>query len=256
MCPELADHRLSLAAFGKSLARLVAAYRRIVSGLASEALGNASYGARGGQYAKIAKQVDLEIAQIEGGCIRLAVVGTQDFPAGANLEMSDTIAERAGILLLEGIEAESKGQWRSHTVRRYLEALPTGLTRQRYTLASGQKEISKVEVTEMDVAHLPQASPYFDLIEGTIVGVGFEPGPSEVRIRRESSVATYAATPKQVTAALALRDVPIRALVVKGSATKLVWAKRLADVQAPPSAEQIRRYISSTWDEVLRRLAQ
>lgn len=255
--PGLSSHRLSIAAFGVALGKLVDAYRRIASGVVNDALGTITYGARGGQYAKLAKQLDLEIERIGGGCVELAIVGTQEPIPGATYDLFDGLATRSGKILLDAIEAESKGEWRNQMVRNYLEALPQGLTEQRYALSRGKTELASVVITKMDVAHLPKASPFLDAIEGRIVGVGFAPGPSEIRVKSDAGVATFASTPEQVARALLLRETTIKALVVKGVPThRLVWIRRNDDAHHPPTHEQLAQYASERWDGVLRRLAQ
>lgn len=257
--PGLDKHRLSLSAFGDAFQKLIAAYRRIASSILSDAIESSSsaYGSRGGRYARMATMLDLELKSVENGCVELAIVGTQEVPPQTNYDLVNGLAERAGNMLLDAIQVESQGEWRNHMVRSYLSALPKGLSRQRYSLASGSGTPRTIEIAGINVSLLPKSSPFFDRIEGTIVGVGFEPGPTEVRIKSEGGIDTFAASPKQVSAALELRGAPIQALVLKGTPVKrLIWAKRTGDVKAPPTAKEIRQYVSATWDVVLRRLAQ
>jgi hypothetical protein len=62
--PGLPEHRLSLGAFGKALDQLLATYRRIASGMITNALDEPGYGMSGGKYAKEAERLDLELEAI------------------------------------------------------------------------------------------------------------------------------------------------------------------------------------------------
>jgi hypothetical protein len=67
--PSLVAHRLSIGAFADPLKQLLRAFRRIASGLVSDALGDPGYGRRGGRYTKEAESLDLAIAHLGEGCV-------------------------------------------------------------------------------------------------------------------------------------------------------------------------------------------
>jgi hypothetical protein len=120
--PGLAEHRLSLAGFGKPLAVLLQALRRIATQMAGNAEG-AELPKRGGRFANLAKQLDIEITSIEGNSSGIDAVITFAFPPDEFPLLLD-LGDRATIELLDSIDSESKGVPRNWAVRNYLTSLP------------------------------------------------------------------------------------------------------------------------------------
>lgn len=129
--PGIAEHRLSIAAFGDALNLLLIAYRRIASNMISAAQEYAEVG----RLHNLANLLDVEIAAIEGSSTGILAHGTYRQEAQEQIAFfPPDIPERAGIELIKAIEQESKGQPYNTSVRKFLAALPQGLTRQRYEL--------------------------------------------------------------------------------------------------------------------------
>src|SRR2546428_14159286 len=63
--PGLAEHRLSVAEFGRSLTLLLTALRRIATQIVGTAVA-AEQPKRGGRFANLARQMDIEVVKIEG----------------------------------------------------------------------------------------------------------------------------------------------------------------------------------------------
>lgn len=255
--PGLPAHRLSVAAFGKSLTLLLVAYRRIASGLVRAALDDPRYGRRGGKYAEVARGLDFEIAQIAHGSTGLRIVCTADVRRGASFPLfQNGFMEQAAATLLESIAAESAGTLRNSRVRKYLASLPAGLRRQTYEARRGPISIKSITVGNVHLPAPPAGPFYLAEIEGTVVGVGFEPGPHEVSIQGpDGSITSYAATPVLVELALALRHEPVAGFAVRGGSPRLVRLFAADKAPVDLSHEQTVSYVMHRWEGVLRRLA-
>ena len=256
--PGLKAHRLSVGAFGEPLTKLLLAYRRIASGIASDALSDPGYGQHGGKYTKQAKGLDLEIYEIVESSLGLGVAATiPDLPAGDAYSLfPGDFAQRAAVVLLDSIEAESRGELRNASVRAYLKSLPAGITRQRYSVHQNGRELRKVEISSVDLPELPESVPYLErVVQGTVAGVGFEPGPIEVRIKTAAGILTFAATAEHITQALELRGKIVDAMALYGITTRLLWIRTHVEGEHEAPHEERVRTIAARWDGVLRRLA-
>ncbi len=254
--PGVAEHRLSISAFGPALNELLRAYRRIASNM----MRNAAAYAERGRLNELANLLDIEIAQIEGNSVELSAVCTFSPPRGGQAQMffPGDIPERASRELLESIEEESKGHPHNTSVRHYLAALPQGLTRQRYELhANGQVLHEPVIIEGLNLA-APTLEDLPHLVEfvGSIIGVGFEPGTTEVRVKTEDEILRLAATMPLVERALELRSEAVGGLAIRGRESRLL---RLDIADREPfvlTRELAEEYVFDRWDALLRRLAQ
>jgi len=254
--PGLAQHRLSIGAFAKALEQLLATYQRIASGLINNALDDPGYGVLGGRFAKEAKHLDLEIGSISEGSLGLQVSCTSKFPG--NLDLFEDLPERAADQLLEFIDAEARGAPRHVGARKYLASLPPGITAQKYSLYSGSILKREVNLGDIDLPEFPQDVPHLEMVLGHIVGVGFEPGKPEVRLKVSEPSKTFgaAATDEWVQRALGARGIEVDALLMVGEKTRLLWFKPASTEWRPPTPEQRSELIFRQWDELLGRLAR
>jgi len=258
--PGLPEERLSIAAFARPLALLLKAYRRIASGLVRDALDKKDYGRRGGRYADQVSTFDLELSALtHKSPLALEFQCTARVPSNAQLALFDDglLGTAAGVLL-DAIQAESTGHLRQSAVRHYLQALPEGLERQHYILTGpgGSREVN------VDSVHLGEIQPNLPSLVrfvGVVAGVGFRPGPEEVRLQNDAGQKlTASATGKQVERALELRDQPVTALLLRGpTGDRLLWLKTSSelDQQQWDHREAVER-LAKQWDGVLRRLAE
>lgn len=256
--PGLSDQRLSIDAFAPALLRLLRAYRRIASGLLRDALDRPGYGERGGTYAEEAKGLDLELIRItHRSPVHLEFACTvRETGPQMMLFQNNGLLERAGLQLLDSIEAESHQQLRHARVREYLEVLPRELTRQKYELRRGHKAIKSVDLPTVVLAHAPEELPYLVNLEGEVAGVGFEPGPLEIRIKQDGSITTLSANSRQVEQALNLRHQRIRALAVRRKTFRLLRLERIDQPARIPQSEEIIADLDDRWGELLKRLAK
>ena len=258
--PGLSEHRLSLNAFAKAFSYLLIAYRRIASGLIMEAIGRPGYGGRGGGYAKEAQALDLEIITVTHNsptAIHLAATMRSQATELATLFQSEFVS-RAGVALLDSIEAESRGDLRSINARRFLHALPAGIRRQQYDLAIGDRQVRSVHVESIELPTIPEPLPFLVKSEGSITGLGFEPGKNEIRFKSHSDGQEFqlSATPEQVNKALSLRGQTVTIMILKGKTRKLLWLKPSEPEPMSRTHDQKVAYILGKWGAVLRKFAE
>ncbi len=249
VAPGLSEKRLSLSAFGEPLKILLAALRRIATNLVGDALEDKNVG----RFANVARQLDIEIFDLVKESSGFDSVITLTADRGENLPLFQNLPETAALQLLDAIDSERSGRLKNARVRQYLRALPLGVTRQSYRLHHNGNILKEISFGQMDISALPPELPYVVEYTGKVVGVGFEPGKPEVRIKTEDTSVAFLATPKQVDTALKLRFTTVRIIaVVQGTSHRLLILK---DSQLPINKSTRTAAVYERWDSVLRRLA-
>ncbi len=255
--PGLPDERLSIGAFGDALQKLLRAYRRIASGLIRDALGKPGYGEKGGSYANEAKALDLELAQLtHNSPLSLDFVCTVHDPGPQMPLFHSGLLEKAGVILLESIEAEGKQELRHARVREFLQALPVGITRQTYKLRRGSKPLQEVVLQDVSIAQPPAEMSSLVAFDGDVVGVGFDPGTTEVKLKHHGTTNTFPAAEGQVESALKLRANAVRALALRGKRQRLLRLGAAGEKTEPRSFDEIVKSIDEKWGPLLERLAK
>jgi hypothetical protein len=255
----IAEHRLSLAAFGPALNQLVQALRRIATQLVRNAVEGEQ--PKTGRFADPARNLDIELVKIDGNSLGMSSIVTfQDIPQPqADLPLWADLPERAGKELLDAIERESTGHLSNAAVRKYLAVLPEGISAQEYDFHANGRSIRKVRIGEVKLNTLPLELPYLRQIEGNVVGVGFDPGKNEVRIKSEGgAIGALGSTSESVEKALEMRHNKVRTLAVhtaKGG-TRLITLKRASDPAFKFDPQAAMEQIFTRWDAVLRRLSR
>lgn len=254
--PGVREHRLSIGAFAPALAELVRAYRRIASNM----LRNAASYAESGRLKDLANRLDIEIQSVEGtNPLELAAVCTFDAPIEIQPPLWPVnIAERASKELLDSIEEESSGRPRNTAVRSYLKLLPP-LSKQKYELHDNGRVLhDPVIIDELNLTN-PSLTDLPHLIQfaGSVIGVGFEPGISEVRIRtEENETLRLLASPEMVEQALELRGTMAVGLAVKGNESRLLRLSPATGYRPfSLTPELANEYIFQRWETLLRRLS-
>jgi len=248
--PGLAENRLSLSAFGEPLTKLLTGLRRIATNIVSEAFEERQ---PKGRLTNAARQLDIEITNLIKGSSGFDSVITVTTPVGATMPLLD-LGEIAGTQLLDALEFESRGRATNASVRNYLRSLPRGIARQDYSLHRNGAVLKHVSFGEALLPELPPELPYIGQHSGEIVGVGFEPGRPEVRMKTDTGTLTLVATSEQVEAALRLRHLKVRAVtLVQGSLHRLLV---LQESNLPLARLSREEAIYDRWQTVLKRLAQ
>src|SRR5271157_48892 len=252
--PGVAEHRLSLAAFGEPLTQLLAALRRIATQMVSTAVERQH--PKIGRFANLARQLDIEIVSIEGDSTGFD--GQISFYQPPNeLPLFADLPERSAIELLDSIERESKGQAANWAVRKYLSSLPPTIHRQVYELHENGTTKKRVEIGDVRLTEVPEEFPSLRELEGSVVGVGFEPGRPEVRVKAGATGAGFDATAEQVEMALAIRKDNVRALgIYDGKRTRLLNITRASTPRFQVTPQAIEEHIFKRWDGVFARLAK
>lgn len=253
----LSEHRLSIDAFGQTVVRLLPLLRRIASGILTKALETER--TLKGRYAEAARHIDIEIADIEQNCSGISAIVTfaPPFPFQSNF-LGDLDA-RAAIEFCDSVEWETKGVPKDSNVRDWLYALPDGIRYQKYTVEdeSGKQLREPVEVTNVQLAEAPNLLPCLTKYSGHVIALGFEPGKSEIRLKKaDGGTVNLSATKEQVLAAWNLREARVRVLAVQTSERKLLTIQKDDAPEIEVTDELVQEHIFQRWDEVLRRLAQ
>jgi hypothetical protein len=245
--PSLMEHRVSLNAFADPLCNLLSAARRIASNMVSDALEPAATG----RLAKAAHQIDIELTGVIGNSGGVATVMT--FQSNNSQQpLFNDMTENVGTALLDAIDAERQGILKNLGVRKYLQSLPSILTRQSYNLHENGRSIRHFEFGTMALPETPTELPYLMELSGRISGVGFEPW--EVRIKSDETRTIVPATQKQVERALEYRNTEVRALILRhGLKSKLLKLEENSAVRFRPDPET---HIFARWNNLLQRLAQ
>ena len=252
--PGIDVHRLSLATFGEPLTHLLTALRRIATQMVSTAVENER--PRMGRFANVARQIDIEIIQIRGNSTGFdGLVSYQ--PPPAELPLFADLPDRAITELFDSIERESSGRASNWAVRRYLTSLPPTIHKQTYELHDNGHVKKRVEIGDVKLMEIPEEFPSFREITGHIIGVGFDPGRSEVRMKADASSANFDAEDAQVEASLAIRKDAARSFGVHdGKRTRLLRIAKASEPRFQVTPEAIEEHIFKRWDGVFARLAK
>ncbi|HJX53601.1 MAG TPA: hypothetical protein VJ801_12615 [Polyangia bacterium] len=247
----LAQHRLELGAFASALACFVAGLRRTASGLLTEATENTR-----GPVARVA-ELRVFLESVEGNS--LALNGSVEAPPlmpGQNAELLDSLPERATKRFVQDIEDESRGRLRSKHARKYLGALPPGVSTQQYQVSSGGVVVYDATIGKVDLPTEPKDLPAIIKTKGRVVGLTFEP-LTEVRLDVADTRLTCSATDAQVEKAIALRghDVFVVA-VLDGTKGRLLWIGDPGDFPKMLTPDQRTDHVLTRWDKTLERLSR
>lgn len=249
---SLFENRLSIGLFVEPLALLLKAYRRI----ASDSISRACEGKRG-RYKKEAKRLDLEIESLSNGSTEVSCICSQE--EDEQQSFFNDLHEESMALLLKDLEEESKGIPRNYSVRKFLKSIPGEVSSQKYSLYHGETLRKEVKIKEANLIEDEDISdiPLLKHIEGFIIGVGFEPGSYEIKIKNQDEIVSGYATDTLVQKALLLRGIHVHSLLVgRSNQLKYLWIKKIEEkVECGTNKECINQIIIQ-WDNVLRRLSQ
>ena len=252
--PGVQEHRLSIGAFGEALFQLVLALRRIATQMVTSAVDPADRPSTG-RFANLARGLDIEISEIKGGSSGFD--GTVTFMQPPDfLPLFEDLPQRAAFELLDSIEREGKGQPSNWAVHKFLTLLPPGLHHQVYEYTNGASS-KRVELGDVKLAEVPEEYPFLRELGGDVVGVGFEPGRSEVRIKGDGPTIVCDADEAQVETALQLRHQPVRCLGVHaGKHTRLLRITKASEPGFTATPEMLEEHIFKRWSGLFARLAK
>jgi len=250
----LADKRVSLAEFGDALALLVKAARRI----AHDRISNAIEPSARGRLVAAANNLDIQIAEVKHNSSGFDTIVTfEEMPLTTMPLFGNGFLESVSQELLRSIREESEGHFRNSSVRSYLRALPKGLTRQKYNLHENGRAIDSVEIGDVKLAELPDAPASLREIEGDVVGVVFESGKQEVRVKGKASTVGFSATNEDVEKALAVRKETVRILGVHdGKHARMLRIEAADKPRFVVTPEAIEEHIYKRWANVFERLSK
>ena len=114
--------------------------------------------------------------------------------------------------------------------------------------------LKEVSFGAMDISELPPELPYIVNYLGRVVGVGFEPGRPEVRIKTDTAGVTLTATTEQVDKALNLRNAEVVAVAVAQGATHRLLILQASHLEINRSTREAA--VFDRWSGLLQRLAK
>jgi hypothetical protein len=251
--PGLDQRRLSLGAFAPALQELLRSVRRVASDLERDAWPTKDV-QKAGRLRGEASNLDLQISTISANSPVTVDFAIVEMTPPERPLIAD-LPERAIERFLDDVRKEAAGEAAHYRVRKYLKALPDGLVSQRYIYTNAAGNV--IQEFELGTVRVPETTVSTHLIEATgeLVGAGFEPGKTEIKVRANSTgdVVTIAATATEVDEALALRGNQITILaVVEPHRSRLL---RLGPFTPMEQGARLD-YVFRRWAETLHRLAQ
>jgi hypothetical protein len=254
--PGLADHRLSLAAFGQPLKELVYAIRRVASDLEREAKGRLASGLGVGRNTKDASLLDVQVITIRGNSpvtVECSIVPM----AQPQYPLLETLSDRAMLRLLEDIEMETSGRPAHFKVRQFVKSLPEGLEAQRYTAFCTSGETRTVDVGAIRLAQEPPALAHLTEFHGGIASLNFERRTISFRTVLGDAV-NCSATDEQISEAIKIRELPVLVLAVTDGhqQTRLLRLLTEGHERQPTSADNRLARVIQDWDPLLAILAK
>lgn len=263
--PGLAEGRLSLSSFGEPLRLFLIALQRTASAILSSS-DNPEYGGRGGSYKAEARLLDLEIQGTVHGSAGVVFACTAHVPPGGQLTIAHSVPEvferydlpaLTAARLLQDIEAERSGRPRNAAVRRYLAAIPRGVSAQRYIAKCGVEILGDLHVQSFKLAEIPEDAPRLLRFAGRVASVSFEGSAPHVLLKNPSRQVRCAVSAEQLDKALALRGKDIVAAVLHGPREPaLLWMRPAESPAERPPLETTAKHLLSDWRDTLTRLAQ
>ncbi len=248
--PGLQDHALSLDAWAGVLTQLLETYRRVASGILTDAK-SSEYGGGGGRLHKKARLLDLRLTEIRDGCVQIHVSAEA---LGEQLDWD--LAGMSLNRLVEHVGAEAAGQPSHAGVRKLLRGMPPGVSTQRWHVYRNGVLTAETEFGQAAPPTEPQFDlPHLERVVGRVSTVRFDkPGLVVLGDRRVQ----FDATPAQVEAAVALRQKQVAALGVKrvGGAAKLLWIRHSHEAGPKRGAAERTRDVVRRWPRTLEILAQ
>lgn len=250
--PGIAEHKLDLASFGPALAALSDGLRRTAAGLVNEALEPQRRG-------PIAKRAELHVYLDSVGAGSLEVDMSVEPPLGGlgyNLDLIEELPVRAVKQFLGAVQEESKGVLKNAFARKFLRALPPGITHQRYSAYVGGGKVLDFDIGTFALAEEPQDLPALVRTTAKVVAVIFEPA-LEVRLDVGGVRLACSATPNLVDLALRLRDNEVLIVAtVTGGRGRLIWLDLPERLPPVPSANERAQHLLTRWEETLERLSR
>jgi hypothetical protein len=257
--PGLADHCLSIGAFKKALPLLLASVQKTVDVVAGVPEADAERRKTPG----LGKQFDLQITRLDDGSLTLVMSLVLAATVAQPAELRDgghtAIASRAAQQFLGDVKKEwNTGGGRRESVRRYLEALPEGVTTQDYEAVIEGRVVEKVVLGSREAtADEQQMVPRTREVHGTISAVTFG-AAGRVRIRDNSGkVHVCSASADVVDLAVELHRVSVSGTVlISDDMTRLIAIREQGQPRSSFSAGERLAYLCDHWGEALRRLAE
>ncbi len=218
----------------------------------------------GGVKAKVARSLDIRVAEISDGCVKLGM----DVVAGDCVQLvlpaADVLEERATIAFLTHVQEHGKGVKPHKSVAKYLERLRDLVDVHEYSArrSDGSELVPAFTLGRVPEYDVPKAFPYLVAVRGAVAGVVFEPDKTQVWIHDETGsygTCRCSATPEQVDEALrlhALGSVVEARVLVDGERRRIFSLRDAASPRRVMDADARSERIFARWSGLLAELAK
>ncbi len=242
---------LSLRLFGKALVALSKAAQSVAGGIVSKRHPSSGRG----RLPDAARNFDVRLVSFRQGSTDICCALRDSGPT-AHLPYKDDLPELVSVQLVHCIEQESRGERTNAAVRKFVEALPQGVSSHHYEVRKGGELLMEttIERTKAKDEHAPK--PRLRSLEGRVASVGFEDGHSFVAIRVGTRTVRATATRDLVDSAVALRSSPVVSALLLDAGPSTRWIRISPAPFEPPSPEERLKRILKDDAEILKRLAQ
>lgn len=250
----LAEHRLSVGSFGLPLYYLLMAIRRRASNIIRNAVDMGSV--KVGRFPSDADRIDIEVQSLlaSSGGIQSLVQMRQPEPGMQIPIPFIDLPEQATDQTLEAIDKERRGVLSDAGVRKYLGSLPQSITSQEYILIACGETKRKVSFEHFTLPEPITELPCLTETEGRVIGVGFEPGRNQVRVKGQDGEVTMRSDLEAVNSAIEMRNTDVRILYVgTGDQRRLL---HLDDPSQPRPSLDVDEFVFNKWASVIKILAE
>jgi hypothetical protein len=258
--PGLPEHRLSIGAFHSSLTKLLRALR-----VTADEVGNDRRRARTG---KVGKLFDLQLTQIEDGCVNLMCKIVAEKTDEMSVDQHAKLQIETVTRFMAGLESEWRTSAGSDTViGRYLKSLPEGVVTQEYEGTAGGVTIGKIALSNR-IAAFPdhdedfrRTAPRLRQVVGMISVIKFgAPGAKDGKIVLKSMEGpTYSclAAPRLLDfAAQAYKGSVVAQVLVRHDLNRLISLRDAHSLFDRMSKDDRHKHLTDRWSQTLQRLGE
>lgn len=255
--PGVESGALSVNSFKSSLTNLLRALRETAAAV--------SKGSGKGKATRKRVKFDLQLTAVNEGSLKLTFLLVPLAAAGVKGPAQEALAARTVQTFVDGLKAEWNSPVpESGAVRKYLEALPEGVTRHNYEGRVGGQTVTRAELStgqEAPVAPVEYrtVAPRLREVRATISAIKFDEKDGRVKLRPVGGgqVMSCRAEPLMLSLAAKLHQSSVIAQVlVRPDLNRLLNLRAAGEAARVPTEQQRRQHLVESWSETLKRLAE
>lgn len=254
----LPDHALSISAFKASLPLLLTAVQKTIDIVT----GTPEYEAEHRKSSVTARAFDLQIVSVGEGSLVLTLglvfVGGTELPKVPGGDYKD-VAVRAVQKFTEDVQDEWAHRGSRESVRKYMKALPKGITEQGYSAVVDGTVLKSVKLSGRD-KHEAEGRPVprTSEVRGLVKGLTFDQANGRVRIKDAAGTVHVCLASQQVVemAVKLHKFMVIGTILVNKDQKRLINIRDDGDSRSTLSQEERTAFLCDQWHEALKRLAE